>query len=435
MRGVVACVLVSLLVAPLLSPRFLIAESPPVGPTADEDFVIIGELAVVPGPDAWTTDSLPKVAVRILNASFVPDLSLSVISLDAEALLPFWAPENGTLWMAPDRPLIDGPHLVDVLLRDDVSNELAANWTFRQDTVLPAVELDPLPPIADKRVYPVNGTVQEENLAQVLANGYPASMDGERFSVPVLLWPGRNNLLVSAHDHAGNEGLAAARIEWYPPPPEGASYREFVHENASFRIALPSSWEVELDSPLDGGFQAEVVAAEPPSAYARAGVAVVSRTVGEAMSEPLLLTIMEDAILRISGNNSIQVVARPEPITLIPGTSSAQFSVVETLPDATRVFRLVTAFWSRTLSRIWLVMGSMPTQTVEANWHAVGTATDSFRVIVPEAPPPPPGGPKDSIDRAFFVTLGAIALVVTLFAATAYSVRARRRPRRVPWER
>ncbi|MGQ0796426.1 MAG: hypothetical protein ACT4OI_00970, partial [Methanobacteriota archaeon] len=92
-----------------------------------------------------------------------------------------------------------------------------------------------------------------------------------------------------------------------------------------------------------------------------------------------------------------------------------------------RVFRLLTGFWSHSLGRIWLVLGSTSTETVEAQWHAIHVASVSFRVVAPETGTQTVDSPRVAIDRAFFVTVGAIAALLIVFGAALRSIRTRPR--------
>lgn len=395
---------------------------------------ISSDLAVHPAPDSWQKISKPTVSVLLLNSSFSPRLEASFIKLDGQRHDLFWNFVNRTITIYPRDSLLDGPHRVNVYLEDAQIHAILAEWTFRQDTVPPIVLLGALPFAADKRVYTINGTVLEPNLAAVDVNGYSALVDGEQFLVPVLLWPGHNDLLVTAIDRAGNLGYGKGEVSWLPPGPGDAEYAPVVHPNASFTVRFPTAWEVSLDRELEPGYRVDVAAFEPESVvYLRSSITVVSRLAGQGMNEGLFLGIMQNAIAQISEESQVTIVSRPRLIGSVDGPVTVQFSLVDFSPDGQRIFRHITGFWSRTVGRIWIVIGSVAVEKVDAQWHALQTAADTFQVIDPEQPPAGGEPPKAGVDRALLVTTAGILIIITLFTATLYSIR--RRSRKYPFRR
>jgi hypothetical protein len=382
-------------------------------------------LSVDPAPGSWVNVSRPTVVVRILNDSFIPAPEGISIRLDGQRLVPEWDATFRAVHATPDSPLADGVHDLEATLEDGAGTRLTAAWGFSQDTEPPRVDLDPAPSAADERVFGINGTAVDPNLVGVRVNGFSAILEGDRFSVPVLLWPGRNDLLAVARDRADNVGLATGEIEWLPASPANTSYTTALHGNASFTVRFPADWVVETDADLESGLRAQLIARQSEVLDLRATIAIVSRPVGDAMSQALLLTILEDSIRRIAVNSTVEVVSHPEPVDFVPGSFGAQFSVVETLSEGPRVFRLVTGFWNKDLARIWLVLGSVPTESVEVHWHALSMAATSLRVIVPPRAPEGGDAPRLAIERAFYVTVAAIVAVLILFGIALRSVRPR----------
>jgi hypothetical protein len=364
----------------------------------------------------------------VTNASFGVDLRAATLSLDGRPLVLSWQPANKTIWALAFDVLPDGDHGVVVSLEDAAGRTVAGSWVFSLDTVVPWVDFDPLPVTAESRVHTVTGTVLEDHLVGLDVNGYVAILNGTTFQVPVLLWPGRNDLLGTATDLAANRGLAASEVRWFPPPAVNVTFEAFVHPNASFLVRFPDTWEVRPDEVLEGDVRADVVAVQPESGTARATIAVVSRAAGSTMTEGFLLSILGDSIRRLEASSTVEVVSAPRLAPSSSGAVAAEFSVVETLFDGSRVFRHVTGLWSRSVGRIWLVLGSTSTSTVEDQWYALEAAGTTFRAIEPPPPPSLEPSPKGAVDLALVVTVAAI-LFVTLFSAVgiyAWRVRARR---------
>jgi len=395
---------------------------------------ISADLAAYPAPESWQKISKPTVSVLLLNSSFSPRFEASFIKIDGQSYDLFWNSSNRTITIYPRDLLADGPHRVSVYLEDAQIHAILAEWTFHQDTVTPIVLLDALPFAADKRVYTINGTVLEPNLARVDVNGYSALVDGERFLVPVLLWPGHNDLLVTAIDRAGNVGYGEGEMSWLPPGPADVEYAPIVHPNASFIVRFPTTWEVKVDQELEPGFRADAAALEPESVvYLRSSITVVSRLAGQGMNQGLFLGIMQNAIAQISEQSQVTIVSRPRLIGSVDGPATVRFSLVDLSLDGQRIFRHVTGFWSKSVGRIWIVIGSVAVEKVETQWYALQTAADTFQVIEPERPPAGGEPPQAGIDRALLVTTAGILLIITIFTASLYSIR--RRGRRYPFRR
>ena len=389
---------------------------------------ISADLAVYPAPDSWQSTARPTVSILLLNASFSPQLDVSFIKIDGQRAVFAWNPLNRTLTVSLRDPIADGSHRVNVYLEDPRRNANIAQWSFFQDTVAPLVILDSLSLAADKRVYNISGTVVEPNTAGVQVNGFSAIVEGDRFLVPVLLWPGHNDLLVKAIDRAGNVGQGKGEILWLPSPLEDVEYAPFVHPNTSFVVRFPMTWEVNVDYELGPQYRADVAAFEPESAaFLRSSIAVVSRLAGQGMNEGLFLAIMENAVAQSSEQSRVTIVSRPRLLGGSSGPVTAQFSLIDALPEGQRIFRHVTGFWSRSVGRVWLMIGSAAVEKVETEWHALQTAAETFRVIEPEQPATGGEAPQAAIDRAFVVTAAAILFILTSFAAALYSLRKRGR--------
>lgn len=388
------------------------------------------ELEVYPGPDSWVNESIPTITLHILNATFVPEFQTSRLLLDGGRLILNWEPTDRTVWAAPRESLEDGLHRVEVVLRDMDQSSIQATWSFLLDSIVPRVDLNPLPPVVEKRVIPVNGTLVEKNLAQVTVNGFTAVIERSGFRAHVLLWPGRTEIHVVAADRAGNKGLAEASVLWSPPTPANRSYEAFVHTNGSFIVQFPVDWEVQQDYVYDTGLVADVTAFGPGLDGIQPSISVVSRPASRIMDEALLLGGMEGAILTLRVQSKLEVISRPRLVDLETGTLAAQFSAVQTLPEGPRAFVVVTGYWSRPLGRIWMMVGTLPTLDVETEWHALQTAVETFQVAEPPAPPEELDVTPEGIFQVpILVAVLAIAVIVTVFSVVMYLGRRARRRR------
>jgi len=160
---------------------------------------------------------------------------------------------------------------------------------------------------------------------------------------------------------------------------------------------------------------------------------VVSRLAGQGMNQGLFLGIMQNAIAQISEQSQVTIVSRPRLIGSVDGPATVRFSLVDLSLDGQRIFRHVTGFWSKSVGRIWIVIGSVAVEKVETQWYALQTAADTFQVIEPEQPPAGSEPPQAGIDRALLVTTAGILFIITVFTASLYSIR--RRGRRYPFRR
>lgn len=394
------------------------------------DHVLLSaDLAVYPAPDGWIKDSSVVVSVRLLNQSSEPLLSTVSLKLDGLSLGIGWAPEDREISSESSVSLLDGPHVVNVSFRDGTGQMVSADWSFSVDTRPPVVHLDLLPDMADARLFWVRGRVVEENLLEVRVNSFAAILEDGLFRVPVLLWPGRNQVEAVALDLAGNRGLGLSETQWFPNPPANESYEPILHVNSSFIIRIPSSWTVQRDFELEGGVIADVLAhpSETKSSVSPS-VVVLSQPVGEVLSEGLFLGVMESAIRNLAARAEVQVVSRSRLIESGSNTLAAEASILEARDLGPRVFVSVTGFWNGRVHRIWLVIGSLPADRVEVEWHAIQVASETFSVIEPAPPTEGPLGPPDvSASRALLVTVGAIVFVFMVFVMALYSRRLRSR--------
>ncbi|HKZ99642.1 MAG TPA: hypothetical protein VJ326_08655 [Thermoplasmata archaeon] len=418
------------IMGPTSLPPLEIAEAGALEVVSYDVVPISNELAVFPSPSSWSNDPRLVVLVKVLNASFSPDLGVSVLSVDGMRLVLDWEGTNRTVWGAPEGPLVEGRHEVDLHLRDATTNALSAEWSFGIDVTPPLVSLDPLPVAADVRVFTVNGSVVEDHLKGIDVNGFGAVVNEGRFLVPVLLWPGRNDVEATAIDEAGNRGLGVAWINWFPPTNPDETYLPFLHKLASFTTRFPADWQIEVDRELEGGLRADVLASEPATVPLRATIAVLSRPTGATMDQDVLLSILEEALLRLSSGSQVTVVSRPARIEPLPSAVAAQLAYVETLAEGLVVFRSVTAVWSSGVGRLWVIIGSMAAEEVDEKWAAVQNAVEGFRTIEP--PPSITGDDRvtNRIAYAFAATIAAIAVILSAFGVALYSLRRRRRPPR-----
>ncbi|MEE9593700.1 MAG: hypothetical protein V3W28_08990, partial [Thermoplasmata archaeon] len=286
------------------------------------------------------------------------------------------------------------------------------------------------PLVADKRVIPVDGTFVEENLEEITVNGFAAIIEENAFRVHVPLWPGRTEIHVVATDRAGNEGLGEAAVLWTPPPPTEESYYSYTHRDGSFTVEFPSSWQVHKNYEYETGLVADIAAFGAGTEKVQPSVSVVSRPASRLMDETLLLGGLESALLTLRAQSEIEVISRPRLIDLQTGTLAAQFSVIQAQPEGGRAFVIVTGYWSRPLSRIWMMVGTLDTLDVETQWHVLQTAFETLQVVEPPAPPEGPGGAPGGVFQVpTLVTALAVVIIVTVFAVVMYLRRRTRGPR------
>ena len=379
-------------------------------------------LAAFPGQDAWIKEVRPTISILVLDDAFGTEIQTLSLVVDTEALIPTWLPDERTVTGRLRIPLLDGSHNVTLSMRDAQDRSLQAAWSFNVDTIPPFVTLAPLPSISDTQVLNVTGTFTEANLSEIRVNGFSPIVEQDTFRVPVLLWPGGNVIQARAVDLAGNVGFGTAEVSWLPPARVNQTYNLFVHSNASFQTEFPSTWDVQADVELEAGTPADVLAAGPVEAGLHPTVVVFSRFAGEAMTEGLFLALMEETLLSMEGETILEVIARPRLTESENSrTLSAEFSVVQTLPPGFRAFVLVTGFWSNSVRRVWLLVGSIATDRVAEDWHALQRSAASFAAIEPDAPPPDGlGPPAVSLNQAFVVTVATTVFILTFFAAILY---------------
>lgn len=431
MRGAVIVLLILLLALPSLTDeRGMVTIPHPVQTQGQDQGNVSVELDVYPDPGSWVNTPGVVISARVINESFTPRLDLSLITLDGVRLIPLWDQANLTVWAASKDSLPDGAHEASVELINVAHESLNAVWSFGIDSVPPLVDLEPLPEVADVRVFPVRGAVDDPNLRELSVNGVLALVTNGTFVAHILLWPGNNDITVQAFDQADNLGLAVDNMRWLPPEPPDQAFDTYLYENGSFSVSFPATWDVHQDYELDDSTVADLVALKTTGPY-QSSIAIVSQRTADVVTEGLLLSILQNSILKLEGGLELDVVSRPQIIDLLPGSTEAQFSVVQRLQEGSRALIVVTSVWDSQVGRLWLIVGSIPVERIEEDWYAVNMALDTFDVIEPPSPPkPPPEPPTASIDRSLAVTVGTIALILILFSATLY--RRRRIARKPP---
>lgn len=373
-------------------------------------------LAVFPGPGSWNREPRPTVSMLVLDDLFGPEVAVLSLVLDDEALTPTWDPTERTVTGRPRDVLPDGSHRVALAMQDANARVLEGAWSFYVDTVPPVLDLAPLPAVAEKRLVDVTGTFTEAHLQDIQVNGFSPIIEGNAFRVQVLLWPGSNEIEARALDLAGNVGLGAAEVQWFPSASVNLTFEPFHHANRSFRVEFPSSWDIQVDFELDSGTRADVLASGPGGGGLRPTITVFSRFAGETMNEALFLTLMEDTLINLGSEAKVQVISRPNLVDSGHPTLAAQFTVVQTLPQGPRAFVLVTGFWSNSVRRVWLVVGATATERVEEDWLALARAAETFAAVEPILPPTEPfEPPQTSVNRALVVTVAASVFILAFF--------------------
>jgi len=168
---------------------------------------IIGEFN--PSREGFTNSSRPAISA-ILHDDFTGvDSSSIVIELDNRRAdcLSYEAATGRVSHVSPS-DLEDGVHLVKVSGSDEEGNLTSAIWSFTVDTVAPSVTItSPADNFrAGEREIVVRGAV-DDPATTVVVNGFDATVgeDGSFEATVELDW-GRNTVVASAVDRAGNIG-------------------------------------------------------------------------------------------------------------------------------------------------------------------------------------------------------------------------------------
>ncbi|NIN98404.1 MAG: hypothetical protein GTO49_26175, partial [Anaerolineae bacterium] len=206
------------------------------------------DYTVFPESEGWTNDNRPIVSVTLHRDDYEVDVKSSIFRLDGDSVQPMWDWMNRTLWMRPSTSLEDGSHEVDFSVADVQGSFINTTWTFFVDTSNPVVFITPLPATVPERDITIAGEVEEGNLASLTVNGEPASVDPQgEFEKLVVLWPGMNDINVTAIDYAGNRGTSVSHVAWEPSDGTPVVLEEVSHANSSFSIRLPTDWTIRID--------------------------------------------------------------------------------------------------------------------------------------------------------------------------------------------
>lgn len=396
------------------SPMHLGGPSPPL----DRTLSPAQNYSLLPQPDGWVNSARPLISVTLLDENPGVDVKTSLFILDGLDHQPAWDAESQTFQLTPPGDLDEGSHSVSFSVMEVGGLFFNVSWTFHVDTVPPAVLIRPLPSTVLERGLTVEGAVAEPNLAAVAVNGQTVPVDEEgQYAQPVLLWPGPNDIVVTATDHAMNEDQAVSYVRWEPSESSLEDLLSHTHANASFTIHLPAEWDIFVDPVLESGGQADLVGlgslqpgTVPPS------ISVLSTPVTSTLTGSDLLDIMNQALEDLIRDVDVLVLSRPRLRGSQPQAVSGEFSVVQNLGQPNATFLFATYVWNGAVARIWVILASSSVLDAAGVWPDFAASVGSFHVNAPEPPP----GPFDVFREtvlvvAPFAIVGSAIIVLAFF--------------------
>jgi hypothetical protein len=106
---------------------------------------------------------------------------------------------------------------------DTAGNQASIGVVINRDTVPPAVVIDvpqPIPPTTDATAVVASAVSDDfSGVDRVTCNGLEATVQNGTATCAVPLKPGRNSIIVTVSDHAGNSSSASIRIRRVAAPP------------------------------------------------------------------------------------------------------------------------------------------------------------------------------------------------------------------------
>lgn len=383
---------------------------------------------MVPEDGEWLSFRFPDIEIHFSDSTLELVPSESSLWLDGESLRFHWDGSAGTIRSSLLAPLLEGLHHVGANLTFVGSPDLDLAWTFGIDTTVPELVVEPLPEVWEEIGIDVRGSVSDANLLKVTVGTLAVPVQGGRFSTLLGLWPGHNDIVVEASDLAGN---VARRIQvvGFPIEAPAPTLETWIHENASFSIDLPGSWEVVQDFILPTGSRAEIAAASSPGRGLPASVIVVSQSSALAYPKERAVEWMN---LLISGvqvsNQLLKVVARTHFVDTYPRANAVQSTLLR-LEGSRVAFTQITMIWSGLLERQWVIIASVDSQEAHATWPLLEAATLSFRPLDEGLGDPGEQGP-DVLLPMLLVTAASVFLASALVTVLLENRLARWRERR-----
>lgn len=387
MRFATPCVVLSLLLTLVLasSPDALGSSAvPPVvsSPAASRDVPTetSSEFLLAPDDGSWLRFSPPFVLIQFLNDTlgFVPEGS--AVRLDG-AEQPFaWSDTTRTVEIVLEARLEDGIHYVGAVLSLEGGSSSELSWTFGLDTQVPDLEIDPLPSATENRSLVVRGRASDAWLDGVMVLGRPVTLEGGAFSSTLLLWPGLNDIVIEARDLAGNLGRQMATVELQVPQFEGEMV-SWVMDGAAFSIDVPQDWAAQDSIRLPSGNRADLVALAPLQPGLQTELVIASESTTRLYSEATAIDWMNLVLAAVEASGELKQVVSTPRLLDIPGTVAVQSTFLRETASERVAFMEITAVWSSTLRRQWVLLASTDERRAIETWPALSASVASFRVL------------------------------------------------------
>ena len=358
--------------SPSLEP---LREATALSPLGTDDYLL------EPGNGQWLRFSPTFLRIQVSNGpvDIVPERS--ALRLDGKDRSAGWVDSTATFEAIIIEILTDGIHTAEASLVHGNGSATNLTWNFGLDTVAPALALEPLPAATPNLTLEVRGRVTDAWLASLTVWGFDVAFHDGNFAVFVRLWPGVNDIVVEAHDRAGNLGRAVPAVVLQIPEFEGAMER-LVVENASFAIDIPEGWAAQETILLPSGNRADLVALAPRQPGLETSLIVMSDSTSVAYSESRALEWMDLVLASVAANGQMkQVVGRPRLLEDPAGTLAVQSSFLRQTASSLVAFMQITMVWSYPLRTQWVLLASADERRGVEDWPALIASVATFEVL------------------------------------------------------
>lgn len=203
---------------------FTVIATDPAGYSGSDTFKVV---VIKPQDTTPPQLNLPNVSLKTKTLLSTGSFMLQIVATDDSGNIARTViTDNGTVMKdvygyidKVNIPLFEGENDITVKVFDKAGNVTIKTFTLISDTTAPKVSLKELPKTVTSNEFALSGTVSDavSGIAYLSVNGKSVSVKNNgRFSVTLKLKGGKNNIVITVRDKAGNKATETYTINYVP---------------------------------------------------------------------------------------------------------------------------------------------------------------------------------------------------------------------------
>jgi len=203
---------------------FTVIATDPAGYSGSDTFKVV---VIKPQDTTPPQLNLPNVSLKTKTLLSTGSFMLQIVATDDSGNIARTViTDNGTVMKdvygyidKVNIPLFEGENDITVKVFDKAGNVATKTFTLISDTTAPKVSLKELPKTVTSNEFALSGTVSDavSGIAYLSVNGKSVSVKNNgRFSVTLKLKGGKNNIVITVRDKAGNKATETYTINYVP---------------------------------------------------------------------------------------------------------------------------------------------------------------------------------------------------------------------------